>query len=113
MRSHRRVRLQNKPKPSNYTESCEINVAGRWRERNVWYPGRSAWNASKEVNAVQGNEAALSMQKSAEAIVAEKRRAKSIGVISTTEKGGMRTWMQKTSAMMAAHKEIVRNTKGM
>ncbi len=43
-----RVRLPNKPKPNSYTESCEIHVAGRWRERNVWYPGRSAWNASKE-----------------------------------------------------------------
>ncbi len=56
---------------------------------------------------------ALSAQKSAEVIVAEKRRAKSVGILSTTEKGGMRTWMQKTSTMMAAHKEIVRNTKGM
>ena len=67
-----RVRLQNKPKPDNYTESCGINVAGRWRERNVWYPGRSAWNAPKGVNAAQGNEATLSVQKSAEAIVAER-----------------------------------------
>ena len=64
-----RVRLLFKPKPNNYTESCGINVAGRWRERNVWYPGRSAWNASKGVTAAQGNEAALNMQKSAEAIV--------------------------------------------
>ena len=55
----------------------------------------------------------LNAQKSAEAIVAERRRAESVGVFSTTEKGGMRTWMQKTSTMMAAHKEIVRNTKGM
>ena len=36
-----RVRLHFKPKPDNYTESCMIDVAGRWRERNVWYPGRS------------------------------------------------------------------------
>ena len=56
---------------------------------------------------------ALSAQKSAEAIVAERRRAESVGVLNTTEKGGMRTWMQKTSAMVAAHREIVRNTKGM
>ena len=55
----------------------------------------------------------LSAQKSEEVIVAETRRIESIGVFSTTEKGGMRTWMQKTPAMMAAHKEIVRNTKGM
>ena len=64
-----RVRLLFKPKPNNYTESCGINVAGRWRERNVWYPGRSAWNASKGATAAQGNEAALNVQKSAEAIV--------------------------------------------
>ena len=28
-----RVRLQNKPKPNNYTESCGINMAGGWGER--------------------------------------------------------------------------------
>ena len=52
MRSRMRVRLLHKPKPNNYTESREINVAGRWRERNVWYPGRSAWDALKGVTAV-------------------------------------------------------------
>ena len=36
-----RVRLPYKSKPNNYTESCMVNVADRWRERNVWYPGRS------------------------------------------------------------------------
>ena len=55
----------------------------------------------------------LNAQESAEAIVAEMRRAESVGVLGTTEKGGMRTWMQKASEMMAAHREIVRNTKGM
>ena len=44
-----RVRLQTKSKPNSYTESCGINVAGRWRERNVWYPGRPARNALKGV----------------------------------------------------------------
>ena len=44
-----RVRLQSKLKPNDYTESCMVNVADRWRERNVWYPGRSVRNASKEV----------------------------------------------------------------
>ena len=34
-----RVRLLNKPKLHNYTESAGINEAGRWRKRNVWYPG--------------------------------------------------------------------------
>ena len=67
-----RVRLPYKSKPCNYTESCGIDVAGRWRERNVWYPGRSAWNVPKGTTVVQGNEATLSMQKSAEAIVAER-----------------------------------------
>ncbi len=45
IRSRMRVRLQNKPKPNNYTESYGINVADGWRERNVWYPGRSAKDA--------------------------------------------------------------------
>lgn len=44
-----RVRLQNKSKPDNYTESCVVNAADGWRERNVWYPGRSVRQASKEV----------------------------------------------------------------
>ena len=48
-----RVRLHHKPKPSSYTESCAINVAGGWRERNVWYPGRSAGNASKGVTIIE------------------------------------------------------------
>ena len=25
----------------NYTEPCMVNVADGWRERDVWYPGRS------------------------------------------------------------------------
>ncbi len=32
-----RVRLRHKSKPNNYTESCMINEADRWRGRNVWY----------------------------------------------------------------------------
>ena len=47
-------------------------MAGRWRERNVWYPGRSVRYAPKGVNTVQGNEAVLNGQKSAEVIVAER-----------------------------------------
>ena len=42
MRLHARVRLPDKPKPNNYTESHGINETGRWRKRNVWYPRRSA-----------------------------------------------------------------------
>ena len=52
MRSRMRVRLHAKPKPDNYTESCGIDVAGRWGERNVWYPGRSARNAPKGVTII-------------------------------------------------------------
>ena len=92
-----RVRLLDKLKPDNYTESCGINAAGRWRKRNVWYPGRSARNAPKGVTTVQGNEAVQNVQKSAEVIVADRRRTESTGVRSTTEKGGTSAWMQKTS----------------
>ncbi len=71
MRLCMRVRLQVKSKPDSYTESCMINVADGWRERNVWYPGRSARYAPKGVNIVQGNKTVLNGQKSAEVIVAE------------------------------------------
>ena len=49
-----------------------VDVADGWRERNVWYPGRSVWNALKGVTTVQGNEAVLNIQKSAEVIVVER-----------------------------------------
>ena len=64
-----RVRLPHKPKPNSYTESSGIDVAGRWRERNVWYPGRSAWNAPERSKHGHTRKAVLSVQKSAEAIV--------------------------------------------
>ena len=44
-----RVRLPHKLKPNNYTESCMINEADRWRGRNVWYPGRPVRHAQKGV----------------------------------------------------------------
>ena len=47
--------MRNKSKPNNYTELCGINVADRWRERNVWYPGRSVRNALKEVTIAQSS----------------------------------------------------------
>ncbi|MFR4784884.1 MAG: hypothetical protein ACLUAR_20155 [Pilosibacter sp.] len=88
-----RVRLLYKPKPDNYTESCMVNVADRWRERNVWYPGRSVRNALKEDNHCM--KAMLNVQKSAEVIVAERRRTESVGVLSMTEKGGMTVYGRK------------------
>ena len=42
-----RVRLPNKPKPNNYTESCGIDEAGRWRERNVSVPGEICMERSE------------------------------------------------------------------
>jgi len=94
-----RVRLRHKLKPDNYTESCVINETDGWRGRNVWYLGRSVCNALKGVTTVQGNEAVLNMQKSAEVIVGiwtwkhrhANRRTESVGVLSMTEKGGMTT----------------------
>ena len=44
-----RVRLLDKPKPNNYTDSRMINEADGWRGRNVWYLGRSVRYALKEV----------------------------------------------------------------
>ena len=48
-----RVRLPHKPNPNNYTESCMIDVADGWRERNVWYPGRSVRHALKRVSTTE------------------------------------------------------------
>ncbi len=67
-----RIRLPNKLKSNNYSELTVVNVADGWRERNVWYPGRSVWYALKGVTTAQGNEAVLSIQKSAEVIVGRK-----------------------------------------
>ena len=50
-----RVRLPHKLKPSNYTESCMVDVAGRWRERNVWYPGRSVRYVLKEITTAKSS----------------------------------------------------------
>ena len=54
-------------------------------------PGEICAERSERSN--RHHEKTLSAQKSAEAIVAERRRAESIGVLSTTEKGEMGTWM--------------------
>ena len=47
-----RVSLLDKMKPDSYTESCAVNAADGWRERNVWYPGRSVRNTSKGVTVI-------------------------------------------------------------
>ena len=65
-----RVRLLYKPKPENYTESCMVNVTDGWRERNVWYPGRSVRNVLKGDNHYR--EVVLNVQKSAEVVVVER-----------------------------------------
>ncbi len=66
----REGKTASKPKPNNYTESRGINVADGWRERNVWYPGRSVRNAPERSN--HCTKAVLNAQKSAEVIVAER-----------------------------------------
>ena len=53
IRPHAGVRLRYKSKPNNYTELQMVNTADRWRERNVWYPGRSVWYALKGVTTVE------------------------------------------------------------
>ena len=47
-----RVRLPYKSKPNNYTESGMVNVTDGWREGTCEYPGRSVWNALKEVTII-------------------------------------------------------------
>ena len=49
-----------------------VDTASIWRERNVWYLGRSLRYAPKGVSTVQGNKAVLNAEKSAEVIVAER-----------------------------------------
>ena len=51
-----RVRLLYKPKPDNYTESCMVNVTDGWRERNVWYQGRSRQQVETEYEPCSNNE---------------------------------------------------------
>ena len=41
-----------KMKPDSYTASCAVNEADRWREGNVWYPGRSVRNAPRGVTVI-------------------------------------------------------------
>lgn len=50
-----RVRLPTKLKPNNYMESCMIDEAEGWRERDVWYPGRSVRYALKEITTAKSS----------------------------------------------------------
>ena len=52
IRLYMRVSLHAKAKPNSYTESCAVDAADGWRERNVWYPGRSVRNAPKGVTVI-------------------------------------------------------------
>ena len=46
------IRPRDRSKSNSYTELVVVDAAGRWRERNVWYPGRPARNAPKGVTVV-------------------------------------------------------------
>ena len=48
-----RVSLPYKIKPDSCTESCAVNAADGWRERNVWYLGRSVRYAPKGVTVIE------------------------------------------------------------
>ena len=63
-----RVSLQDEMKPDSYTESCAVNAADGWRERNVWYPREVCTERSEKSNRYR--KITLNVQKSAEAIVA-------------------------------------------
>jgi hypothetical protein len=65
-----RVRLLNKSKPNNYTESCLVNVADRWRERACEVPGEVCMECLERGNHYR--KVMLNIQKSAEVIVAER-----------------------------------------
>lgn len=51
-----RIRLHIKLKSNNYSELTVVNVADRWRERNVRYQGRSCQQAKTEYETCSNNE---------------------------------------------------------
>ena len=51
-----RIRLQLKLKSNNYSELTVVNVADRWRERDVWYQGRSCQQVETEYETCSNNE---------------------------------------------------------
>ena len=48
--------MRNKLKSNNYSELTIVNVADIWRERNVWYQGRSRQQAEAEYETCSNNE---------------------------------------------------------
>ncbi len=51
-----RIRLQYKLKSNNYSELTVVNVTDGWRERNVWYQGRSRQQVKTEYETCSNNE---------------------------------------------------------
>ena len=48
--------MLTKPKSNNYSELTMVNVADGWRERNVWYLGRSRQRMETEYEIRSNNE---------------------------------------------------------
>ena len=105
-----RVRLLSKPKPNNYTESCMINETDRWRERKVWYPGRSVRYALKGVTIAQSNAERTEVSRGHSSREVKDRISRSLEY--DRERRSDHLW-EKTWKAMAVHKEIMRNMKGM
>jgi len=108
MRLYMRVRLLSKLKAHNYTESCMVNVADGWRERNVWYPGRSVRCVLKGTTTAQSSaeRTEVSRGHSSGDVKDRINRSPKYDLERRMDK-----WVQKTKR--AAHKEIARNVKGM
>ena len=104
-----RIRLLYKSKSNNYTESCMINEADGWRGRNVWYLGRSVQYALKEVTIAKSNAECTEVSRGHSSRETKDRINKSLNYDPERRD---EQWIQKTT-QKAAHKEIVRNTKGM
>ena len=56
MRLQLRIRLPYKLKSNNYSELTVVDVADMWRERNVWYQGRSCQQVETEYETCSNNE---------------------------------------------------------
>ena len=105
-----RVRLHNKLKPDNYTESYMIDEADGWRGRNVWYPGRSVRYALKGVTTAQSSaertEVSRGHSSQNEVYFIQEKDRISRNLEYDRERRSDHLW-QKTLKTMAVHKEIV------